>query len=240
MTCREVEELAGAYVLGALSREEAAAVREHLRHCLRHQETLDQLEAGAAVLALTPEPLAPDPQLRARVLAAVGSGGTAAAGGAREDQRPRRFFLWRGNRRRWSVPGGQRVALAGLAAAVAVLLVWNVYLQTSRPAGEGDVVARAFTGPASAQVRLMYMPDVKMMAVVLADLAPPPPDHVYQVWAMRDGTPTAVGLVTEDDLRRRVVVFSGDMTGVQAVAITVEPAGGSPQPTTAPVLQADM
>lgn len=71
LTCDEVRELAGAYVLGALEPAEAAAVRSHLRaHPDGHPEIA---EAGAVVPALAElAPVVEPPEgLKGRILAAA-------------------------------------------------------------------------------------------------------------------------------------------------------------------------
>ncbi|MGN6524473.1 MAG: anti-sigma factor, partial [Actinomycetes bacterium] len=72
-------------------------------------------------------------------------------------------------------------------------------------------------------------------AVVLAsDLAGLASDKTYQLWVIRDGQARSVGLLgTGSGMTSTLVrdVRSGD-----AVGVTVEPAGGSRQPTTTPVV----
>jgi anti-sigma-K factor RskA len=67
-------------------------------------------------------------------------------------------------------------------------------------------------------------------------LGPAPSGHAYEVWVMRPGTaPRSVGLMADvtpltiDDVR------AGDQIGV-----TIEPAAGSPGPTTDPVALANI
>ena len=65
-----------------------------------------------------------------------------------------------------------------------------------------------------------------------------PTDKTYQVWALRGDEPASIGFL-DDPARGEVVTTLGvDLSGADAVAVTVEPLGGSPQPTTTPVLQA--
>jgi anti-sigma-K factor RskA len=73
------------------------------------------------------------------------------------------------------------------------------------------------------------------MAVDTRDLAPLDDDHVYQLWAIVDGTMTSAGLVEDKDAGAHMAMPAA---GTQ-VAITVEPAGGSQEPTTDPIIQVD-
>jgi hypothetical protein len=82
LTCSEVDELAGTYVLDALETDDLDAVREHLAsHPGSHPE---YAELGSVVPALfeTIEPLDAPADLRARVLAAVAAAQPAAVAAA--------------------------------------------------------------------------------------------------------------------------------------------------------------
>ncbi|MET0432930.1 MAG: anti-sigma factor, partial [Cellulomonas sp.] len=62
----------------------------------------------------------------------------------------------------------------------------------------------------------------------------PGADQVYQLWVMRDGAPVSAGTtgVTDGTLQIRTDAYrTGD-----ALALTVEPEGGSEQPTSEPVV----
>jgi anti-sigma-K factor RskA len=66
----------------------------------------------------------------------------------------------------------------------------------------------------------------------------PPPGRVYQVWLMRDGAkpqPTRALFV----VRSGSVNIPGGTKGADHVLVTAEPAGGSLQPTTQPVIVAN-
>jgi anti-sigma-K factor RskA len=86
MTHEEALELAPAYVLGALSREEEAAVREHLGACQLSHAEIDEL--GGVVPALIEAELAeielvePPASLRDRIMAAAAADLAERTGGA--------------------------------------------------------------------------------------------------------------------------------------------------------------
>jgi anti-sigma-K factor RskA len=71
-------------------------------------------------------------------------------------------------------------------------------------------------------------------------LPPAPANRAYQVWAIVDGKPASVK-VFNSDLDGHALVEGLDMPttsrGVTLIAVTVEPAGGSSQPTTEPFLK---
>lgn len=68
-------------------------------------------------------------------------------------------------------------------------------------------------------------------AVSLGDMPTLPADRAYQLWLIPDGgTPQSVALM---DGRTSVVT---PVAGADTLAVTVEPAGGSPGPTTSPIV----
>jgi anti-sigma-K factor RskA len=76
----------------------------------------------------------------------------------------------------------------------------------------------------------------------VAGLPTQKPGRVYQVWlASQNATvikPSSLFVV--DRKGRGAVGVQGDLDGVEAVMVSNEPAGGSAQPTTKPVLQATL
>lgn len=59
-------------------------------------------------------------------------------------------------------------------------------------------------------------------------------DRTYQLWAMRDGVPVPAGMLGADG--GTVQVLAEDYRPGDGLAVSVEPEGGSDQPTTTPVL----
>lgn len=87
--------------------------------------------------------------------------------------------------------------------------------------------ARAFIDPASGRALL-----------IVRDLPVLPPDVVYQLWAIRDGTPVPAGTFTvESDGAGRLEAEEADLwISADVLAVTAEPAPGQPAPTGAIVL----
>jgi len=71
LTCNEVRDLAGSFVLDALDADEAAAVREHLATCPEAHEEIAELGGVVPVLAASVPVVEPPAGLKARVLAAA-------------------------------------------------------------------------------------------------------------------------------------------------------------------------
>ena len=61
-------------------------------------------------------------------------------------------------------------------------------------------------------------------------------DQTYELWYIDSETAVPAGTFTVGDDGTTWRVLEGDMTAGASVGVTVEPAGGSPQPTTQPVV----
>lgn len=65
-----------------------------------------------------------------------------------------------------------------------------------------------------------------------ANLPAPGVGKTYQLWLDHEGTMRPAGLMEHDG----TVILAGNPADAGAVGLTLEPAGGSPEPTTAPLL----
>lgn len=82
------------------------------------------------------------------------------------------------------------------------------------------------------KVRVIASTTHDAAVVVGASLSTLEADETYQVWRMRDGKPTSVGLLG----RGPGMLYVDGIKGADAFAVTVEPSGGSPQPTSDPIV----
>lgn len=74
-------------------------------------------------------------------------------------------------------------------------------------------------------------------------LKPAAPGRSYQLWLIKDGKPVPSRVFNADPDEHGLVwgiELPTTLTGVSAVAITDEPAGGSPQPTTTPFMVGEL
>ena len=232
------DELKDAFVLGALPEEERRELEEYLAAHPERQAEIDELGSVAGLLALSPREQEPSPELRRSIMDVVEA----------EAERPRA--------RSGSVLAGLRefLSIRNLALGAAALLViglfsWNMVLQgemrdlqsrvQSMQASEGDsrMVALEGSGPArQVSAEVMILEDHR--AVLMAeDMPPVPEDKTFQIWVIEKDVPRPSGVfeVGEDQV---AVVVENPVEGADAIAVTVEPEGGSPQPTTDPMLVA--
>lgn len=134
-----------------------------------------------------------------------------------------------------------RWILVAAAAAVAVIFgVWQPWAP-SQP-GIDQVLAAA-----DAKTYQQQLGDAKAtvvvsremgLAVLTTDNMPPPPaGKEYQVWLQQPGKGmVGAGGMPQDAATTHRLLLKGDSTTATAVGVTVEPEGGSPQPTTNPVV----
>jgi hypothetical protein len=142
ISCADVDELAGLFVLDALDAADAAAVSEHLAECPQAHATFARLGAASSEMAMIVEPVDMPEPMRDRVLAAIArtpqvpdapthlSSGRAHPTGSMAGEPPvTSAAASRSGWRQWiargrSGGGRERLGWMGMAAAVvAVLLV---------------------------------------------------------------------------------------------------------------------
>jgi anti-sigma-K factor RskA len=238
MSCEQVDELAGAYALGAVDADEDRSMSEHLATCDQpHAEARDLIGAGAA-LAASGQEVRPTPELRDRLMATVAEtpqehrpAQAPAAIPTVTEAEPRRPW-WR----------MQPVAMG--IAAVALLLViglgaWGLNLNAQLAEREDALRAVASANTAFAVSgsagRGWVIESGDVAQFVAVDLAEPPSGQIYELWLLdAEGNPTAVGTVDDaDDLI--VVPLEQDLDDATTFAVTAEPHRVE-SPTSAPVL----
>lgn len=220
MNAREVDHdavrtLLGAYVLDAVSPLERHRIERHLTTCPECARESRLLMQSAAELAFLAGEETVDDGFVERVVSKLPA-----------QTRP--------SRTRFRV-------LAGVAAAALIVagVVSGAYVrESSRNDRLTQVVASATrtvrldpSGGFPARGALYLTQD--RAALVLDDVPEPERARTYQLWAIRDGTPTSMATFSGRDRVVRVVRWD---EGGQAFAVTVEPEGGSRRPTGEPVL----
>ncbi|WP_406150513.1 anti-sigma factor domain-containing protein [Streptomyces sp. NBC_01012] len=243
MSTAELHTLTGAYALHALPEDERIAFERHLGACEACAQEVRELSATAARLGLAVS-TTPPPALRERVLrdiATVRQEPPSRARGARSGASV-------GRSRRWSA-----YALAACVAAAAALggvAVWQNRLaqdarqETARAEQHNEQVARVLTASDAAtsaadlgdgaRGTVVVSQSVNRAVFLASGLAQPPGGKVYQLWFDDGDTMRAAGLLNPsatDD----AVLLDGPVDRASGMGITVEPAGGSAQPTSDPV-----
>jgi len=215
---------AAAYVLGALEPAEAEAFRTHLATCIFCRDEVAALQPVADALPMAaPQYNAPS-GLRRRVLAA-----------ARAEARPAPTP----DRRRTTGFRLPRPALAGaLAVVLALAVIGVVNLASGGSSGVRVIPARVTALDASAQLRVTD----GRAELVVRHFPPPPAGHIYEIWLQQgNGAPSPTKtLFSVTSSGAGNIGLPENMSGVSAVLVTPEPAGGSLAPTHAPVIVAPL
>ncbi len=225
IACEEATELLAGLAIERLDRAGRAEVAAHLETCRLHDADLAELRSVAGALVLTAEPVAPPARLRRNLLAAFDAEAVAAPSRPRT-QAPSAakagIFA-----RLWGSPRLGYGLAAALAIAVIGLFAWNLSLQSAG----GDAVVHTLR-QGNVELRVVYLKEEKL-AVIDVTMPPLSADKTYQAWKItRRGAPESIGLLQDHGAQ----AFRTDLSGATAIAISVEPAGGSPQPTTTPVV----
>lgn len=208
------------YVMDALDPAERSAAEQHIATCEQCRDEVSEFQELTGALGESVPPIAPPPQLRDRVLAQVG---TTPQENVRV-LRPHR-------RTRWLAAAAAAVVLAGGAATVAL---WPQPPTTVSAVQQVESAADAttFTAPlGDGSMRVIASKSLNRSVIRLSDVSAPPSGRVYQAWMLADTGPVSAGVINPGE----DTVMKGSLAAATGAAVTVEPAGGSQQPTTKPV-----
>ncbi|MCC5475012.1 anti-sigma factor domain-containing protein [Streptomyces sp. NPDC059680] len=257
----DLHSLAAPYALDALEPGERRRFEKHLQGCDRCAAEVRELAEDAVRLAWSTAAHAP-PELRHRVLAAVRTIPQEQARVRTQAQAPVRERTPQLPPHVWGTqppPGRARTprtrplfvpfATATAAAALVVASLFAVQAQRTedRLAAEkarGREIAHVL---AAADARATTSKDARGRAigviasasqgeavVTLSGYGSPPAGRVRQLWLMRPrAQPRSLGLLAGDT----PLVAKGLDTSSTSLAVTVEPDGGSAQPTGQPIVQ---
>jgi anti-sigma-K factor RskA len=247
MTSVDLHTLTGAYAVGALTGREAVAFDRHLARCDACAQEVRELRETAARLALAVAEV-PPAGLRTRVMAAlpeVRQLPPETSGGRRAPVTV--LPLTAGRRWRQRLPYlavAACLALAGVATGVAVNARDQVNAQHDRTARverqtealsalvaapDADFHTGGLTDGGTATV--VASASLERTALLYHGLPALTGAKVYELWYSRGGTMVPAGLL-ESDRTTGSALLNGHPEGADGVGLTVEPAGGSPAPTT--------
>jgi anti-sigma-K factor RskA len=219
-----VEELIYGQAVHALSSDEEEQVALHVAECDRCRRQLREAEAVAASLAYAVPAVAPPPDLRDRVLAAVEPVVEAAPAGQHATEplrRPSRPAWW---------PRFAAVAVPVMAAAIIGMLVWNVSLRGDLSSLHEQLYHDS-AGNLSGVGNVIVSPDGQ--ATLFASVGRAPAGKTYEAWVIRGKVALPAGLFQGGGTLKLTLTRPAKPGDV--IAITVEPAGGTKAPTTTPI-----
>ncbi len=251
MTWEEVKELGPLYAIGALEAETAQKVEHFLRQATSEQQR--EFAEWSEVVALLPLSLpqaAPPHNLKHNLMARIANQEAEVASKEAETAKvlpfppKQRFSL---HVQRWM-----------LAAASIALMASSVYLarqnnQITRQLRDSEFQLSTlqrqfenFLSPATkvismngvetpgAHAKVVWNTETQTWEVHIKNLPAPPTDKDYQLWYVTgDAKINAAVFRTSENgsLELKLTVPPEALNGLAATAVTLEPKGGSPQPT---------
>lgn len=253
---RQFQEMVEAYALGALDAQERALLEEHLgAGCAECARAVDEANWLVSQLAHLAPSVAPSELLKRRLLQTV-----HAEVDATEPMALARgvtpWWLWAGVAAllvftaysAWNARQ-LRIEIDEISRRAAAALERNKELQRDLAAAQRD--ARILTDPRSRKIMLpathTQMPELEVMwhpelgICVMGDKVPMPNSkRVFQVWLIpkQGAKPMPMHTLWPDAQGKLWHVIENPpepMWNTKAIAVTEEPAGGSAQPTSAPM-----
>jgi anti-sigma-K factor RskA len=242
----ELHLLTGGYALDALPDEDRAEFERHLARCPSCADEVLGMREAAARLALAAA-VAPPPGMREQVLTAIPRTRQLPPAGPRllartgKRARPRRLPLSRAV--------AATVGALTLVAAIAFLVVTQIstssQLHQSQAASraiaavlaEPDARIESATATVGGTVTAVVSVRDREAVVTTAGVPSLPQARVYQLWVMTAaGTARSAGLLKLTGSGSADPVLAADVRPGDRLGITVEPDGGTRQPTTTPIV----
>lgn len=246
----EFRDLIPARALGSLDADEAVEVDRHLQACPACRAELADYEAVVDALALASLNAEPSPELRRRLLAEVGRdrpaqahemavAPVARAARPRAPQTPPSSTIW-------VRPAWAGYALLALLFVSLGALIWlagrspvEPPLVEPSPVEPPTVTLNPLDAASEALGELRFDPTGGAATLEVWRMPPLPAEQQYQLWLARDGRRDSGAVFSVNDngwaeLPVEIAHSPGDFT---SLGVTIEPAGGSPDPTGDEVLE---
>lgn len=251
---RDIHTLSGAYALDALEPAERERFERHLVHCRACADEVRSLTSTANRLAFAAAET-PPPDMRSRVLAAATvvsqlppeTAPSSSASSSRQSRSSQPQIRLGPARSPW----GTRLAGGFAAVCLAVAVTFGIYgysahqqlqsVQTQNHAIAGvlaapdaQVVSQSVTNGGTATVVLSR--SERRVVVSTSGLPTLTDQRVYQLWFIGPSRVASAGLVPAASGGKTAPVLASGLETQDKLGMTVEPAGGTAQPTTTPIL----
>ena len=246
-----IEELLPFYALDALTEEEKQLVESYLAEHPEARPQVQELQSGASALPYSVSPVEPPRHVKDALMARITSDVQARErSSSRVENPPARRGLRSEDLFRVLSLGAATVAIvwafvlnaqvAGLRNEISALneqvaaqsqsideLVQNL--------PQTDVITVSLKSTEEqrrALGQLIANPNDKSAVLVISGLPPLEPGRTYQVWLI-GGAPVSAGLLTVDENGQSILIITSEeaIGSFNSVGISIEPEGGSEQPT---------
>lgn len=244
MSTAELHTLTGAYALHALPDDERNAFERHLSACEACSQEVREFTETAARLGLAVS-RPPSAGLRDRVLREIGTVRQEPPSHGRTDR-----TAGAGDRARRRTTSYLLAACVAAAAALGGVAVWQNQVaqdarqEANRAEERNEQVAQVLSAPdaktssgslaGGARGTVVVSRSTDRAVFLASGMERPPAGKVYQLWFDEDGTMRSAGLM-DPAATDGAVLMDGPVGEASGMGITVEPSGGSEQPTSAPL-----
>ena len=222
----DIHALSGAYAIEALDDVERARFQRHLDECPECQAEVESFREAAALLPETTL-ASPPAALRERVLADIATVRPLP---------PLTAPVTRTRRFRPAALVAAAAAVAVLAGGTAVWQPWDDGSSSQVQVSEVDRVLQAEDKEQyernfgdGARAVLTRSPSENGAVIQTVDMGLPPEGKVYELWLQHDDRMVPAGLMPREG--DTVMLLEGDVATADGFGITIEPEGGSEEPT---------
>ena len=258
---QQIEELLPFYALDALTDEERELVEAYLAEHPEVREQLGELQSAASALPYAVTPVEPPRRLRDALMTRVAVDQRSHSPEQKQASRPRE--------RRWAnLFPAFSFAIATVAVIWAVILNIQISKLRNDVSALGKALVAQSNSIEQINAKLPQTPVSAVVTISLKGTEARPQAHgeliadpksvsavmvvtglgqlevgkTYQVWLIDSGGPKSAGFLTVDANGQAVLIVTSDTAigSFKALGISVEPEGGSPQPTGDIVVLSDL
>ncbi len=259
---KDIEELLPFYALDALTDEERELVEKYLAEHPEARRQIEEMSDTVSALPLSVSPVEPPRRAKKALMARVVKDAEARVRSSKQSQSSLREMRGRDILRTFTLGIATlaivwviilNVQVARLSSEMSTLndaLVaqsnsLNQVIAKLPQATPSDVITVSLKGTnvqPQVQGQLIADPNSQSAVLVIAGLPPLQAGKTYQVWLINGGAPVSAGLLSVDQNGQAVfIVTSKEAIGsFKSLGISVEPDGGSPQPTGDIVVLSDL
>lgn len=256
----EIHTLATPYALHALPADEVELFERHLADCSACRSEVDEIRETSSRLGLAMATTPPS-ELKSQVMGQIAgvrplppvpedTAVSATGSEAGREAGPTGAAHARAWQRWWPrIATGVAAAMTAAVVALAAQLA-DVRDDLERSQAVGVQMRELVEAPDFAMVRasdggsngtVLVARSIDTAVLIADGMDPAPEAHTYQLWFVEDGDMRSAGILgTSDDDGRLGPFTAHGLEDAGQLGITVEPAGGSEQPTTDPVMVIDL